>query len=472
MAIRVAYPTDKRRPGSGVEFDFVTGAQGLAPVARKVLMIGIAKGGTQLQHTPIQVFTDKDAEDYFGIGTELTLMLRKGLEVGRFLGTSPEFWGIGIDELGAGVAAAGSFVITGSPTVAGDIVFRIAGRTMRAACAVGDNATAMGTSVANAIAKNGRNLPVTSANAAGTVTHTCRTKGTWGNDIALEVVSKPAGVSITVNAMAAGAGLVSIVSALDAAATRDYPAVGIGNHATQDITDWLAHSATMWAAMVKKFRYACVGERGSLGTAQTLTAAANHETVLVASCPSTPSLSSELAAALATLLMVHEQPNRNRNNTVVPIYPPPLASELIDSQVESALGSGATPLTIDTTGQYAKFERVVTTRTTVSAAPFEGTLDFGNSWALAKFAKEIDPILARLIADRNINDSLIGDIRREISKRARARANDDWFTDVETLLAQLKVERDPNVNTRVLYELPSKPTPIANQVIGKHVLIS
>lgn len=472
MAIRVSYPTDKRRPGAGAEFDFVSGAQGLVPAARAILCIGIAKGGTVAQHTPTQVFTDADAADYFGTGLELTLMLRKSLETGRLLGAVPQVWGMGIDENAGGTAATGTFTVTGPATGAGDVVVRVAGRTIRSTVAVGDAQNTIAAALKAAIDKASPDLPVTAGVGTNIVTLTCRAKGTWGNDVGMQVVSTPAGVAVAVSAMASGAGVVSIVTALDAALTRDYFAIAIGNHATTDITDWAAHAATAWGTMTKRFRYLFMGERGSLGTAQTLAAAANSEKVVIGSYPSTPSLSCEVAAALACLSQVHEQPNFNRNGTTLPLYPPALASVLNDGQIESALGSGLTPLTVDTTEQWAKMERLVTTRTTVSSAPFEGLVDFGNSWAVAKFAKELDPVLARAIEGANIDESLLGDIRALVRQAARARAAQGWFTDVEQLLAQLKVEQDPNVATRVLVELPERPTPIANQVIAKHVMIS
>ena len=471
MAIRVSYPTDKRRPGSGAEFDFTSGSQGLVPATRAILCIGIAKGGTVSQLTPTQVFTDKDAEDYFGAGLEVSLMLRKALETGRWLDAVPQVWGMGIDENAAGVAATGTFAITGPATASGDVVFRIAGRTMRTAVASGDTAATVGAAMIVSIGRLAGLLPVTAAGAA-TVTLTARSKGTWGNDVAMEVVSKPAGISIVVTAMASGAGVVSIVSALDAALTRDYFAVAIGNHVTTDITDWAAHATTAWATMTKRFRYLFLGERGSLATAQTLSAAANSEKVVGGTYPSSPSPSCEIAAALACLSQVHEQPNYNRNGITLPLYPPALASVLTDSQIESALASGLTPLTVDSTGQYAMVERLVTTRTTVSSAAFEGLLDFGNSWAVAKFAKEIDPLITRAIAGKNVDDNLLGDVRAIVRRSLRQRGADGWFTDVENLLAQLKVEQDPNVATRVLVEIPEHPTPIANQVITKHVMIT
>jgi phage tail sheath gpL-like len=472
MAIRVSYPTDKRRPGSGAEFDFVSGSQGLVPASRAILCIGIAKGGTVAQHVPTQVFADKDAEDYFGTGLELTLMLRKALETGRKLGAVPQVWGIGIDENAGGVAATGTFTITGPATAAGDIVIRIAGRTVRSTVAVGAVQNDIAAALKLAVDKAAKDLPVTAGVAANVVTLTARAKGLFGNDVALEVVSKPAGVGITPVAMAAGAGVVSIITALDAALTRDYYGIAIGNHAAQDITDWAAHVATAWGTMIKRFRYLFMGERGALATAQTLSAAANSEKVVVGSYPSSPSPSFEIAAALACLSQVHEQPNYNRNGTVLPLYPPALASVLNDAQIESALGSGLTPLTVDTTEQFAKVERLVTTRTTVSSAPFEGLLDFGNSWALAKFAKELDPLITRAIEGKNIDDNLLGDVKAVVRRSVRQRGNDGWFTDVETLLQQLKVEKDPAAPTRVLLEIPEKPTPIANQVITKHVMIT
>lgn len=470
MAIRVSYPTDKRRPGAGVEFDLTSNSQSLAPVARAVLVIGIAKGGTQSALKPLQVFSDRDAEDAFGAGLEVTLMARKALETGRLLGAAPQVWAIGLDESAGGTAATSTITITGPATAAGDVVVRIAGRTARAAVAIGDTATTIAAALKLAIDRLGAQLPVTAGVALGVITLTARAKGVWGNEAQLAKVQAPAGVGVALVQPTNGAGVVSIVSALDAALTRDYFSIAIGNHVAQDITDWAAHAATAWATMTKRFRYLFVGERGSLGTAQGLSAAANSNRVIVVSCPSTPSPSYELAASVAGASQVHENPAYNRNGLVLPLYPPDIDLVLIDSQIESALGSGCTPLTPDTTGQYLKIERLVTTQTTVSGAPFEGLLDYGNSWAIAKFAKECDPLFARMLEGKSLSDDLLTDLRAVAKRELRRREASGWFIDVELLIAQLKVERDPNVSTRALLELPERPAPIANQVIAKHNL--
>lgn len=470
MAIRVAYPTDKRRPGAGAEFDFTANSQSLVPAGRSVLCIGIGKGGTQAAGKPVQVYSDSDAETYFGVGTEVTLMARKALEVGRLHGSAPEVWAIGIDELVGGTAATSTITLTGPAAAGGDLVLRIAGRTVRAPVTSGDTAATVATALKAAIDRIARDLPVTAAVAGAVVTLTARAKGLHGNEAALATVSAPSGISVALVQPTAGAGVVSIVAALAAALTRDYYAVAIGNHATQDITDWGTHAASAWATMAKRFRYAFVGERGALATAQTLSAAANSERVIVVNCPSSPSPSYEIAAAAAAAAMVHENPAHNRNGMTLPLYPPDLDLALSDGQIETALASGITPLTPDVTGQRLKIERLVTTKTTVSGAPFEGLLDFGNSWAVARFAREMDPIFGRMLEGKSLDDGLLADLLATAKRALRRRAQSGWFIDVEALIAQVKVERDPVVSTRALLELPERVTPIANQVIVKHNL--
>lgn len=471
MTIKTSYPSDKRRPGSGVEFDLTSGSRGLVPVDRSMLLIGIAKGGTVAAGVSTQIFSESDAETSFGVGTEVTLQCRMALAVSRLLGAAPKIYAIGIDEPGASVAATSQFAVSGTATAGGEVVFRIAGRTMRASVANGDAAAAVATAMKTAIDRLAGQLPVTALVASANVNLTHRHTGVTGNDVVLEVVDKPAGISIALTQPTTGTGTVSVVAALDAALSRDYWTIGFAEHTATDITNFKTHSATAWGTTTKRYRFGFFADRVSLAAAQTLASGANDKTVIVGSYPLSPSLPSEIAAALATMAVIPEKPNYNHNGTSLPLYPPAMASVLNDAQIESALGSGVTPLTVDVTETYAKMERLITTQTTVGTTPYEGCLDIGNPFAIARVAKELDFELALAMQQRNVDASLLGDLRTIARERLRTRERSGWLQNVEAHMGELKVEPHPTVPTRILLEIPDSVVPIANQVIAKHVLL-
>lgn len=151
--------------------------------------------------------------------------------VERYFAADPngQLWAMGVADNGAGTAATGSIVVTGTATAAGTINLYIAGRYVPVAVAVGDTATVVGVNISAAInnyfdssavfigqqrqGMKGVKLPLTSTAATGTVTLTAANKGTVGNQISVILnylqwegqQTTPAGLSVAITAMATGA---------------------------------------------------------------------------------------------------------------------------------------------------------------------------------------------------------------------------------------------------------------------------
>ncbi|HBH47491.1 MAG TPA: hypothetical protein DDX98_02575, partial [Bacteroidales bacterium] len=110
---------------------------------------------------------------------------------------------------GGAVAAAGSIVVTGPATEAGTLYIYISGELVTVPVASADSATVIGDAIESAI-NSDINLAVTASNAAGTVTVTCKAKGTYGNFITIESnlgfgEETPAGVSLALTDLTGGA---------------------------------------------------------------------------------------------------------------------------------------------------------------------------------------------------------------------------------------------------------------------------
>jgi len=152
----------------------------------------------------------------------------------RYLGADPygQLWGLGVADNGAGAAATGSIVVSGTATAAGTLNLYIAGRYVPVAVNIGDTAGAVMSNAAAAInlyldsslvnryqariGDKGVKLPLTASASGGppatTLNLTASHKGTLGNaiNIALNYFASqnqevtPAGLTVVITAMSGG----------------------------------------------------------------------------------------------------------------------------------------------------------------------------------------------------------------------------------------------------------------------------
>ena len=183
-----------------------------APLQHKVLLVGQYNSGfTPTDDVPQLLQDVADAQSRYGRGSMLALMAAKAFASGAI---GYDVYALPVTEDNAAVSAAGTIVVAGVAYEAGSVVFRVAGVQLSAAVASGANVTTIGDSIAAAINAN-LDLPVTAANAAGTVTVTAKFGGTVGNQIAMALLNTaPDGLTVTVAAaLSSGANDPSLTSA-------------------------------------------------------------------------------------------------------------------------------------------------------------------------------------------------------------------------------------------------------------------
>lgn len=199
-------PTNLRVPFVYIEFDPTRAFQGPAILEYQVLLIGQRlAAGTKSEKQIDQLFSADEALEYYGAGSSLHRIARgffKNNKVTKVFGAS-------LEDEGAAVDATGTYTIAGTATADGTIYATIAGTLITAAVTSGDSATVAGDALEAAILAD-TSLPVTAANAAGTVTLTAKNGGECGNDINLRLNYNPgelipAGLTIAVVAMSSGA---------------------------------------------------------------------------------------------------------------------------------------------------------------------------------------------------------------------------------------------------------------------------
>lgn len=457
-------PSDLRQPGSYMTLDFESGPIGLVSIGRAIVLIGAkTSAGAGVVAEPVLAQSAAECRAIAGKTSILSLMGAKVFEVFKRLGGAAQVYLVCVADP-AGTAAAFTFTASGTATEAGDTVFKIAGRTLRASTSDGAAAATVASAVKAAIDANGIDLPGGAGAVVGAVcTFTAGVTGVNGNGIALEVISTPAGITVTPTQSVTGVGVIDITAALDSLGTREYQSIAISNNLAADATDLAAHLDEMWGAGAKKFRHAFIGSRSSLGTATTVASGADAKHIVQASMEGAGSLPGEIAAAVAAMRLTKEQPSYNYDGTELPLYVPSDSDAYTDSEVETALAGGVTPLTKTDAGM-AKMERLVTTQTTDSAGnPFENLLDLSNSWTLAYYGKQADIAVARAIQGQSLDSALLRSLRGIVYRILLLGQEAGDLHNVEAHAGEIQVVAHPSIPTRVLIDIPCAVVPNAHQ---------
>lgn len=134
---------------------------------------------------------------------------------------------IALDDAGGGVAATGSFAISGTATEDGTLIFDIGSsenNSYSVTVTSGDTADNIGDAL-DVLTAADLDAPFTTSNSSGTVTVTAKNKGTIGNKIGLRMRGTVAGVSDTVTAMNAGATDPTLTSVFDVVSEVRYQTI-------------------------------------------------------------------------------------------------------------------------------------------------------------------------------------------------------------------------------------------------------
>lgn len=483
MPVNTGINASLRRPQTFHRFTYLLGGRLLTPIAQSLVLIGTQSSAATATAEEVYDIDDvEQGDELFGIGSEVALMIRTALKTATKIGSGPRIKAIGVTEPGAGTANVKTLTVTGPATESGNVEITLVGRKYAIGVSDGDAASAIGTAIAEVLQAAHEELPVVVTDGgAGVVTLTHRTKGVNGIDVSVTVDAEPGGVGVAVANTVVGAGVIDITNSLDAIAGIDIDGIAISNHAAADMADLLTHIEAMWQPQTKKWRWAVVGERGSIGTATTLAAAANDRGVLVAVCEGTPSLPCEIATAVATALLSRERPNTNYDGMTLPLYPCTVANAFTGTEVETALAAGLVPLTpiVDVTTREVidgvlKIEKMVTTKTTESSLPYEPLREVVVSRTGAYMARQIDmAYVARFGPQANpdgvlLDDDTIDRVRDMIAALCDDAQDLSYIKNVETDLAELVVEEDGVTPGRLNVDLPYTVVMPLHQVAAVH----
>lgn len=351
-------PSSIRKPGKYFEFNTKLAVRTLPGNLQKVLMLGQKlTAGSQAVLTPVDVFSDDQAAQLFGKGSQLHLMVRAAIKANPYL----QLTAVAIADP-AGNAASGTTTLAGTATAIGVLTVWIGANRVDVAINSGDTAAVVAAALVAAV--NARpGIPVSSVAAAGVVTHTCYHKGTLGNDLKLSASSTATGLTAAVVTMAGGT--------LDPDYTATLAAVaGAGHHiivaplsSQTQLTVLRTHLDFVSGPMEQRGALGVFGWPGSLATGTTLAGQINGGRITGAWHRGSLRLPCEIAAAYAAVIASEEDPARPLNTLelagmdVTDITQRPTRTEQ-----ENVLNNGLTPLEIGP-GDRVQIVRAITTYT-------------------------------------------------------------------------------------------------------------
>lgn len=260
--------------------------------------------------TLVRVSSPDQAKAIYGRGSQHAGMFEAWFKNNLF----DEVWGLTIDEP-TGVAATGAIEVTGTATAAGVISLYIAGRRVQVSVASGDDKTDIATAIAAAITAN-PDLPVTGVlvddDDDDTVALTAKWKGieTNGIDVRLNYLgalggeAMPAGVTLTITAMANGTGSPDLSGALAALGDQEFDTVVLGWNDTTTLNaidnEW-SHVGDVgrWSWLRQIFGHVYCGKDGTVGELQTYGQARNGAHVATFGYRGSPTPAWERAAMYA-----------------------------------------------------------------------------------------------------------------------------------------------------------------------------
>lgn len=337
-----------RKPGKYFEFNTKLAVRTLANNKQRMLIIGQkTSAGSVAQKVPTPVFSDKEAETYFGAGSMCYLMVRAAIKANPYLDLTV----CALDDAGAGVAATGTVTITGPATSSGVLTLYVVNQKVEIAIAKDDTATNIAAALKAQCDKQ-PDLPITAANALGVVTLTAKNKGLCGNQIGLgSELTNGAGVTATIVAMASGATNPSVQDALTAVFSGQHEIVATPYNNQTDLTTLKNHLDTVAGPLEQRPGIGVYAMNGALADATTLAGQVNHG--MLVGCylrySGTKRMSApfEIASALAAVIALEEDPARPLNTLELKgISVPVMADRLSRIEQESCLYNGVMPLEV------------------------------------------------------------------------------------------------------------------------------
>jgi phage tail sheath gpL-like len=355
-------PAGIRVPFLYAEFDSSKSQQGASVKVYKALMMGIKLGaGSAAANVPVLVTSEAQAITLFGRGSMLHGMVAKFLKANKFTSLTV----IPQDENGAGVAAAGSIVVTGPASASGTISLMIAGQKVDVAVTSGDAQNTVAAAI-NAAINAALDLPVTSSVATNTVTVTARHKGLLGNGIDIRHSyytgeALPTGIALAITAMSGGTTAPVLTTSIANMTETQFDVIAFPYNDATSLTAIEAELLDRWGSVRQNDGMAFTAKDDTHSNLVSFGNGRNSKHVSCLGIEKCPNPSYEIAASLAAIAAYYLQqdPARPLQTLELPGILPPAAQDEFTLQERNLLLMDGIATCKVTASKTVALERVI-----------------------------------------------------------------------------------------------------------------
>ncbi|POZ63581.1 phage tail sheath subtilisin-like domain-containing protein [Chromobacterium alticapitis] len=448
-------PASIRKPGKYFEFNTKLAVRTLPGNPQRVLVIGQRLTDTAAQPAlaALDVFSDEQAAQAFGRGSNAHLMARAAINANPYL----QLTVIGVDDAAAGTAASGSVTFSGPAAAAGVLSLFIGAVRVDVAVAAGDDASKIAASAQAAIAKLS-DLPIAASAAKEVLTFTARHKGSIGNAITVKAQEQIAGVGVTpVQAfqLKGGAGDPDIAPALAAVASGGHQIIVSPLVGDAALTALRTHLDFVSGPLEQRGAIGVIASTGALADAAALSAKLDSGRITAAWYRGSAKLPADIAAAYAAVIASEEDPARPLNTLEVPgLDVADLASRTTRTEQENALYNGVTPLEV-AAGNRVQIVRAISTYTKDAQGVDDvSLLDITTIRTLDYVRKSCRERIALRFPREKLSDRTPSKVRSELLDVLYKLEELEIIEQVEANKAGLIVERDLQDANRLDAKIP------------------
>lgn len=460
-------PDNIRVPGIYIEIDPSKAVGGSATMERRLLLIGQrTQAGQVAALTPIRLGSQAgdQAAAAFGQGSMLHAMAAAARTAREYV----DIWAIALDDNDEGQQATGKITFSASPTGSGTLALYIGGERVQMGVVAGDSVNGLASRLAELI--NNAMLPVTAAAVAGEVTLTCRWKGETGNDLDLRLnyyagEQTPAGLGITLTAMAGGTGNPDVQPALDAIAGQQYYSIVCPYTDGANLTALEADMTERWGPMEVMTGHVFNAYRGNHAQLTTWGSSRNSPHISTLGLHDVPNPVWVAAAIWGTVIEYYgsQDPARPfRSLVLTGLLPPAEKNRFTRPERNLMLYDGISTFTVDSGGQVL-IEVVITNYQKNSfGLPDIGLLRLETKWTADLMRYRFNAAVARdyprhKLGDRAIPGQAIATlttIRATLIGEAERLSDDGLLEDMEGFKEGLLLKRSTANPNRVNAVMP------------------
>lgn len=355
-----AIPASTRKPGKYFEFNTRLAVRTLPGNPQRVLLLGQRlAAGSQPALQPVDVFSDEQAGQLFGRGSQLHLMVRAAITANPYV----QLTAVAMDDPETGLAAVGKLRLTGHAYNGGSLTLWLAGQRIEVPLPPSLSIQQVGRELKSVLEK--LSLPVKIATIGNDVEFMSLHKGLVGNAIKLRCVSNIPTLKVECDSnLSGGSGIADIAAALATVAASGHQIIvcpqadsyGMMLHVRN-------HVESVSGPLEQRGTIGVVGWTDSLAHGIDCSKQLNSGRMSMVWHRGSYQLPCELGAAYAAVLASEEDPARPLNTLEIKgLDVPSLADQTLRTEQENALYNGLTPLEVGP-GNRMQIVRAVTTYT-------------------------------------------------------------------------------------------------------------